>query len=167
MSREDVFEDWMRLYEHDVLRTCLLFVGERSLAEDALQETFLKVWQHMDGYEGRNQASVRTWILSIAVNHCRDQRKSAWFRRRKESVPVEEAALPLSVVPQEAREMYLDVQRLPDKWKEAVVLHHYHRLTKKETAALLKISRAALDRRLRRAYAALGYDREEVSTDEE
>lgn len=167
MSREDVFETWMRLYEHDVLRTCLLFLSDRGLAEDALQETFLKVWRHMDGYEGRHQASVKTWILTIAINTCRDQRKSAWFRRRKEEQPVEEAFLPSSSVPQEARETYLDVQRLPDKLKEAVVLHHYHQLTKTETASALHISRAALDRRLHKAYAALGYDREEVSADEE
>ena len=56
-------------------------------------------------------------------------------------------------------------QRLPDKLKEAVVLIHYHQLNKKEAAAALHISRAALDRRLAKAYKALGY-REEVSTDE-
>lgn len=167
MSKAERFEEWMRLYEHDVLRSCLLFLGDRSLAEDALQETFLKVWRNMDRYEGRNHASVRTWILAIAVNTCRDQRKSAWFRRRRESVSVEDVPLPSPDVPQEAREMYIDVQRLPDKLKEAVVLHHYHQLTKVETAKLLRISRAALDRRLHKAYAALGYDREEVSTDEE
>lgn len=167
MTREERFEAWMRRYEHDVLRTCLVLLCDRSLAEDALQETFLKVWRHMDGYEGRNQASVRTWILTIAVNTCRDQRKSTWFRRRRENVSVEDVSLPSPDVPQEAREMYIDVQRLPDKLKEAVVLHHYHRLTKVETAVMLRISRAALDRRLYKAYAALGYSREEVSTDEE
>lgn len=154
MSREDAFEGWMRLYEHDVLRTCLLFLSDRTLAEDALQETFLKVWCGMDGYEGRNEASVKTWILTIAINTCRDQRRSAWFRRRREEAPMEDVAMPSPGVPQEAREMYIDVQRLPDKWKEAVVLHHYHGLTKKETAKTLHISRAALDRRLHKAYAA-------------
>jgi len=167
MSKEDVFEGWMRLYEHDVLRTCLIFLADRGLAEDALQETFLKVWRHMDGYEGRHQASVKTWILTIAINTCRDQRKSAWFRRRRENVPVEDVIVPSSGVPQEAREMYIDVQRLPERLKEAVVLHHYHQLTKKDTAAMLHISRAALNRRLSKAYAVLGYSREEVSMDEE
>lgn len=167
MSKEDTFEGWMHLYEHDVLRTCLVLLSDRNLAEDALQETFLKVWRHMQRYEGRNQASVKTWILSIAINTCRDQRKSAWFRRHREDVALEDAVMPSPGVPQEAREIYIDVQRLPDKLKEAVVLHHYHRLTKKETAALLHISRAALDRRLNKAYADLGYSREEVCTDEE
>jgi len=167
MTREERFEAWMCAYEHDVLRTCLVILCDRSLAEDALQETFLKVWRHMDGYEGRNQATVRTWILSIAVNTCRDQRKSAWFRRRREESPVEDATLPAAGVPQEARELYIDVQRLPDKYKEAVLLYHYHQLTKKETAEMLHISRAVLDRRLNKAYAALGYSREEVCTDEE
>lgn len=165
MDREERFEQWMRLYEHDVLRTCLIILGRYELAEDALQDTFLKVWRHMDSYEGRSGASVRTWVLSIAINTCRDQRKSAWFRHCREEQPIEDAFLPVPDVPQDARETYLDVQRLPDKLKEAVVLIHYHQLNKKEAAAALHISRAALDRRLAKAYKALGY-REEVSTDE-
>lgn len=80
---------------------------------------------------------------------------------------MEDVSLPAAGVPQEAREMYIDVQRLPDRLKEAVVLHHYHQLTKVETAEMLHISRAALDRRLHKAYAALGYSREEVCMDEE
>lgn len=167
MSREDVFEQWMHLYERDVLRTCLIFLSDRGMAEDALQEIFLKVWRHMGSYEGRNAASVRTWILAIAINTCRDWRKSIWFRRRRDERNIEDMSLISPGVPQEAREVYLDVQRLPDKLKEAVILYHYHQMTKKETAALLHISRAALDRRLHKAYAALGYDGEEVSTDEE
>ena len=167
MPSEGKFEEWMRLYEHDVLRTCLLFLSDRGMAEDALQETFMKVWRNMERYEARNQASVRTWILSIAINTCRDQRKSAWFRRRGESVDIKDVHLPSPGIPQEAREMYIDVQRLPDRLKEAVVLHHYHQLTKKETAVMLHISRAALDRRLQRAYQALGSAREEVNRDEE
>ena len=82
-------------------------------------------------------------------------------------MPVEDVIVPSSGVPQEAREMYIDVQRLPERLKEAVVLHHYHQLTKKDTAAMLHISRAALNRRLSKAYAVLGYSREEVSMDEE
>jgi len=167
VTREDRFESWMRAYEHDVLRTCLVLLCDRSLAEDALQETFLKVWRHMDSYAGRNQASVKTWILTVCVNTCRDQRKSTWFRRRKDAQVVEEMCLPSADIPQEAREVYIDVQRLPDKLKEAVLLYHYHQLTKVETAAMLHISRVALDRRLHKAYAALGYSREEVCTDDE
>ena len=80
---------------------------------------------------------------------------------------IKDVHLPSPGIPQEAREMCIDVQRLPDRLKEAVVLHHYHQLTKKETAVMLHISRAALDRRLQKAYQALGYSREEVNMDEE
>lgn len=167
MTREEQFEAWMQQYGNAVLRTCLLYLSDRAMAEDALQETFLKVWRRMDSYEGRRQASVKTWILTIALNTCRDQRKSAWFRHQGSTVPLEEVLLPGPGVPQEAREMYIDVQRLPARLKEAIVLHHYHQLTKKEAAAMLRISRAALDRRLHKAYRLLGYARKEVPPDEE
>ena len=52
-----------------------------ALAEDALQETFIKVWRSMDRFEGRGGASVRTWIIRNAINTCKNTRTSAWFRR--------------------------------------------------------------------------------------
>lgn len=166
MTREDTFERWLRCYEHDVLRTCLLLLSDRGLAEDALQDAFLKVWRSMDRYEGRNDSSVRTWILAIAINTCRDRRRSMWFRRRTAEQPLDGLELPDSAIPQEARETLIDVMKLPEGLREAVILHHYHGLTKTETAAAMRIGRATLDRRLQKAYAALGY-REEVHTDEE
>ena len=70
-ARAAVFEAWMRAWEDDVLRLCYLYLADRALAEDALQDTFTKVWRGMEGFQRRNGCSARTWIMRIAVNTCR------------------------------------------------------------------------------------------------
>lgn len=52
-----------------VFRLCKgYFNGDDTLAADASQEVFIKVWQHMDSF--RQESSLSTWIYRIAVNVC-------------------------------------------------------------------------------------------------
>ena len=54
--RAEQFEQFMRKYENAVLRTCFLYLSDRSLAEDAAQDTFMKVWRSIEKFEHRNTA---------------------------------------------------------------------------------------------------------------
>ena len=61
-----------------VMRLCMGYtVGDEALAKDLAQETFIKVWQNLDGF--RNESGIGTWIYRICVNTClaeiRKQRK--------------------------------------------------------------------------------------------
>ena len=71
----------------DILRLCLLYLGDRQLAEDAFQETFVKAWRHRDAFRG--ECSERTWLSRIAVNTCRDMLRRGWFRLMRRSQPIE------------------------------------------------------------------------------
>lgn len=52
-----------------VYRLCKgYFSGHEGMAEDAAQEVFIKVWQHLDSF--RHESAVSTWIYRIAVNTC-------------------------------------------------------------------------------------------------
>ena len=153
--RKIEFEQWMREYETAVLRACFLYLGDRALAEDAMQDTFIKVWRSMDRFERRNNCSVKSWIMRVAINTCKDYRRSAWFRRVDKSMQAGEALAAPSGVERESRELYLDVLRLPDKYKRAVLLYYYHNMTMEEAARVLGISRPALSRRLKKACACL------------
>lgn len=53
------FETLMREYENDVLRLCFVYLGNLQLAEDAMQDSFLKVWRSMDGFEGATRPPSR------------------------------------------------------------------------------------------------------------
>lgn len=49
----DGAEELVRLYYAEILRYCLFRLPDRSMAEDAVQETFLKVFRHFDDYRHR------------------------------------------------------------------------------------------------------------------
>ena len=76
-ERDIWLEQAMAQWEVPLLRTCYLLLRDTALAEDAVQETFVKAWRFYDGY--RKEASEKTWLMRIAVNTCRDLQRSKWF----------------------------------------------------------------------------------------
>lgn len=165
-ARKALLEAWVAKYSDAVLRTCYMILADRALAEDAMQDTFLKVWRNMGSFEGRNGSSVKTWILRIAINTCKNYKSSAWHRRVDMSRIIEELPPSVTGVTDDSRAVFLEVMRLPDKLKRAVLLYHYHGLNMAETGDILKISRSAVQHRLKRAYALLRIQMEGSDIDE-
>ena len=62
-------------YGDELLRLCLLYLGDRQLAEDAFQETMVKAWRALPGFRG--ESGAKTWLFHIAVNTCRDAHAQA------------------------------------------------------------------------------------------
>jgi len=56
----------------------LRFLGDPQKAEDATHDVFLKAFRKMDQFRG--EASWRTWLYRIAINHCRNLQQ-AWHER--------------------------------------------------------------------------------------
>ena len=146
-------EAWLTEYGDAVLRTCYLYLADRALAEDALQDTFIKVWRGMDGR--RNESSAKTWILRIAINTCKDYKRTAWLKHVDRSRAVEDLPPPAGDTTEESRALFLDVMRLPAKYKQVILLYHFHNLTMAEAAEILHISRSTVQNRLRKAYSLL------------
>ena len=67
-DREAWLERAMGQYEESLLRMCFACLGDAALAEDAVQETFLKAYRALDRFRG--DAGEKTWLLRIAVNTC-------------------------------------------------------------------------------------------------
>ena len=53
-NREQRFEQLVDQYQESVLRTCYLYLCDKTLAEDATQDTFLKVYRTMDSFRGES-----------------------------------------------------------------------------------------------------------------
>lgn len=157
-SREDRdawLEGAMEQYEESLLRMCFACLNDAALAEDAVQETFLKAYRALDRFRG--DAEEKTWLLRIAINTCRDLRRSAWFRHVDRKVTLDGLGEPASA--QEWSEwddpLTRAVMGLRPKYREAVLLCCYQGLTGQEAASVLKISRSAVMNRLRQAKAIL------------
>ncbi|MCH9648996.1 MAG: sigma-70 family RNA polymerase sigma factor [Deltaproteobacteria bacterium] len=121
--------------------------GDRELAADFTQETFLRVHRSLGRFHGRS--TLKTWIYRVALNHCR----SRLSRRRWKPVPLAEESErggPQLVDERrdpEQRALSTDRQRiveeglqlLPPVFREAVVLCDLQGLSYEEIASVLGV----------------------------
>ena len=152
-SREAVLARWYDEYGTDVLRLCCFYLGNRADGEDAAQETFLKIWRKMDGFENRSHNSLRSWIMTVACNTCRDHFRKSY--RRHETAADMEAALHAQCARQEDRELMMDVMRLPEKYRTVILLIYLEGMTLQETARVIRVSPSTVCRRLGKARSLL------------
>lgn len=135
-------------YGNDLLRICCVYLKDSAMAEDAVQETFIKAYRHLDSFRG--ESSEKTWLISIAVNVCRDMRRGAWFRYIDRSVDIEKLGLTSETASPDTS-LVRAIMRLPRRRMEVVLLHYYADMSQKEIAQMLRISEAAVSKRLARA----------------
>ena len=139
----------IRQYEKDLLRICCVYLKDVSLAEDAVQETFLKAYRRMETFRG--ESSEKTWLISIAVNVCRDMRRSAWFRYMAQTVEISALQIPAEAISDTKIALMQEIMRLPRREMEAILLYYYADLAIGETARILGISEPAVSKRLTKA----------------
>ncbi|MBE5770847.1 MAG: sigma-70 family RNA polymerase sigma factor [Clostridia bacterium] len=155
MTPEEKLSQWIRVYSDDILRICFLYLSDRMQAEDALQDTWIKAWRHMGEYERKNILNDKAWLMRIAINTCRDYRRTAWFRHIDKRRALEELPPRLNQTAEDDRSLSLAVMELPDRYKQVVLLYYFQGMTQRETAEALGLSPAAVLRRLRSAEALL------------
>lgn len=157
--RDEWLERAMAQWEVPLLRTCYLLLRDVKLAEDAVQETFVKAWQNYAKYRG--EAGEKTWLMRIAVNACRDMQRSRWSRHVDSRVSMDD--LPEAAAPLEAGDDTLTraVLALPDALRCVVVLRFYQELPVQDIARILHVSRRTVQYRLNRAESMLRDDLKE------
>ncbi|MBR4069231.1 MAG: sigma-70 family RNA polymerase sigma factor [Clostridia bacterium] len=150
LSREKRFEQLAQRYQETLLRTCFLYLCDKTLAEDAVQETFVKVYRALDSFRG--DSSEKTWIMKIAMRVCYDMNHSNWYRlmNRRITPDMLPDAAP-GTANEEDEELTLAVMRLPRKLREAILLYYYQGLKVDEIAEILHIAHSSVSGRLKRA----------------
>lgn len=150
-------------YGDGLLRVCLLYLKDYGLAEDAVQETFLRAYRSWHGFEGRS--SEKTWLTAIAINVCRTMLRSPWKRHTvgEEALTVLKTEDPALPDPTVARA----VMRLPGNQRIAVILFYVQEMKIREIAQMLEIPQATVSSRLNRARSKLRAELKEWYFDEE
>lgn len=137
-----------RLYQ-TVLR---LLGGSETEAEDAVQEVWLRAADGLDGF--RWVSALPTWLTGIAVNICRERRRS-----RPPEVEAETPGEPAAAFTDGSGGAALDLERalaaLPDGYRRVVVLHDVEGYTHEETARLLGVEAGTSKSQLHQARRAL------------
>ena len=163
---------------------CYRMLGAGSEAEDAVQETMVRAWRSIDGFEGRS--SIRSWLYRIATNVCTDMHRSPQRRARPMEMGPSTATADVVLGPQHAEQAFVQpvadhrvisldgdpaevaaaresvrlafiaaLQHLPPRQRSALILCEVLRWQATEVAELLDTSVASVNSALQRARATL------------
>lgn len=146
--RDQTIERLITQYQTSLLRLCYVQLQDQALAEDAVQETFLKAYKGFDSFRG--DSSEKTWLTRIAVNTCRDFQRGGWFKHTDRRVTPD--MLPVGTVQPDTEDLDLSlaVMKLPRKMREAILLYYYQDMSTEEIAETLGIAQSSVSNRLRR-----------------
>jgi RNA polymerase sigma-70 factor (ECF subfamily) len=159
---QQAFGELVNLHQHAVYNLAYRMLGERGEAEDAAQETFLRAFANLDRYDAAR--SFRTWLLSIASNHCIDRlrkRRLTWLSLDEPLAP-HPALNSHEVEPEDAvisNERSVLIQQMLDdlspEYRAAVALRYWYDMSYTEIAEVLNTTESAVKSRLFRARQAL------------
>ncbi|TMD67172.1 MAG: sigma-70 family RNA polymerase sigma factor [Chloroflexi bacterium] len=148
----DAFEEVVDRYGLQLLRTARLILRDQALAEDAVQETFLKAWQRIGSLRDEDPGP---WLNRIAMNE-----SISAYRRRHRFQALSERFGRLGGsrenISSEARlDLAQALERLTLEQRAAVALHYYQDLSVDDAAKALKIPVDTLKSRLKTALRRL------------
>jgi RNA polymerase sigma-70 factor, ECF subfamily len=155
---EAAFERLVDRYERKVYRLCCSLLRDPNRAEDAAQESLVRVWKALAKYDER--ASLSTWIYTITRNRC----LTAIERHRQldslSDPAVEHEAEVAQAVGPEVEQDHLAVLRemvdaLPERFRRALILFYYQERSVAEVAQMLGQPEGTVKTNLHRARAAL------------
>ena len=156
------FDELVKRYDRQLFRLSLHITRNHEDAQDAVQEAFLKAFEHLALFEEKSKFS--TWLVRIAINQAlmklRRQRAANFVSIDE---PAEEDSLPLEIADwrenpekqykaSELREILMQaLDKLSQNLRIVFVLRDMEGLSVEETANVLSLSIAAIKTRLLRA----------------
>ena len=154
---EERFEEEAMAHLNDIFRTALRVTGDRSAAEDVIQEVYLQAWRSFDRFE--EGTNCRAWLYKILF-HCVSHQRRKWFRfpRLNETEEFLEANLrqPESV-PQNLtdEDILAALDGIAQEFRAVVVLVDVEEFAYKEVGEILSIPIGTVMSRLSRGRAML------------
>ncbi len=153
-GRTDAFRDLMRRHQSAVFRLAYRILGRREDAEDAVQETFLRVYQSLNGY--KEKGKFWPWVRRVAVNVCLKKLPSELPSEGVEELQDLERGLARPVEAEVLQQIELERVRkaivgLPALYRTTFVLRYEEDLSYKEIADILEVPLTTVETRLHRA----------------
>ena len=137
-----------------LIRLAIVMLGERTAAEDVVQDAFFGLYRHWDRLT--DTANALSYARSAVLNGCRNVLRVRSRPARLEAAAVAgESAEAATLVGEEHQEVLTAIRALPDRQREALVLRYYLDLSEEETARAMGISRGTVKSTTSRAVAAL------------
>ncbi len=150
---ELAYHELVETYGEKILHLAYTIVGDKQMAEDVVQESFLTLYEKL--YTFRGDSSLYTWLTRIAINKAKNKVRPSllkkityvWDIKRKDDKPLPQECF-------ETKERQGMIRKvlmvLPLKYKEVLYLYYYEEMKVKEIAQVLDLSESGVKSRLHR-----------------
>lgn len=144
------FEELVRNFQADIWRLAVHLTGDRGLADDVTQDTFVRAFRFLPRYRGESRFT--TWLFTIARNCARDELRRLQRRRKAMEPTSPETPTTDPFVAIEVREA---LAALPDEMREAVVCVDVFGMKYRDVALVLEIPEGTVKSRVHDARSRL------------
>lgn len=138
-------------YSKALYNIILQIIPQQELAEDVLQEVFIKIWQNINSYD-ETKGRLYTWMLNIARNQSIDRTRSKDFNNRSKTTELSETVYNN----RQSAEMKMDdvglkktLSNLPEENRKLLELAYYQGYTQDEIAKIMNIPLGTVKTRIR------------------
>ena len=132
------FSELVKRHQRGLLRLSMRFMKDADLAQDVVQDAFIKAFEKLNLFEGR--ASFKSWLYQIAVNTARNKLRES----RHDFSNIDDVNLGVSATAESgmvhaavSEMIQTEVDRLPFKQKTALVLRVYEDMSFAEIAEVM------------------------------
>ncbi len=147
---KEIYEKYCRLMKYIALKN----LGDETLAEDAVQNAFIKVFRFIEKIEEIDSPKTRAFLVCITENCCKDISKIEYRQRIKQlklfsEKGYEKQILDIDAV--EEKEFVGQLDKLPEQLRMVLMLRFYYEMSFDEIGEALGISNQNVRKRLGRA----------------
>jgi RNA polymerase sigma factor (sigma-70 family) len=159
-KNQESFSDLYDSYSRALYGVTFKMVNDNEVAEDILQEVFIKIWEHIDKYDA-SKGTLFTWMINITRNTCRDYFRSKHYQIQKlvsensfENMNTDNKN-PHVTYQDENYELNELTQRLEPKYKEIIDLVYIFGYSQEEVSKMLDLPIGTVKTRSRTAIKIL------------
>ena len=153
-GREEAYYELINTYGNGLLRTCFLMTKDEGIAEDIVQETFIRVFKYIKGFKG--DSSLYTWIYRISQNVLKDRMKSKLTEIPYEDYHMDKdnpEDLTIDKIDREILREELD--KLGFIYKQVIILFYFEDRSIKDISEILEEKEGTIKSKLSRGRALL------------
>jgi len=128
-------------------------IGDKELAKDLTQETFIKLLNNISKYKPSSE--FRSWMLTVASNHAKDYLKGKAYKERRDTYELyendsqtEKSVSSIFEKNEKRKEIKEALEELPDYQREAILFKYFHDLKISEIATVTNVSVPTVKSRL-------------------
>jgi len=161
-NEESALVELMNIHGDYLLRTAILLLKDKQIAEEVVQDTFITAFNKI--HQLADPEKLKSWLTSILVNHCRSQqRKRSWkdvflpfkliehYQKDEGILGPEDQLLNLL----ENQQLAASIHELDYKYREAIILFYFNEMKINEISCYLEANENTIKSRLTRGRSQL------------